>query len=199
MSFDVSGHGTAWSNFKLATTFTIGACSGSTELNIPGPGAITNSRFNVSTSGFSASGQLTSLTTATGSYSFVSRSIPNCGLLTQSGSWDAPPRPPDIHWTGTTSRGQPMSFDVSTDGKQWRNFKLKTDFVIGSCSGTTETTVPGPGDITSTQFSLNMGTYSFSGQFNSPTTASGSYSFVDRSITNCGTFSQTGTWTAQSP
>ena len=107
--------------------------------------------------------------------------------------------PPDGHYTGTTSRGQPMSFDVSGNGTVWSNFTLKTDFVIGSCSGTIEKTILGPNAITSNQFSYSGSTYSFSGQLNSLTTASGSYSFVNESITNCGLLTQSGTWTAQSP
>jgi hypothetical protein len=104
--------------------------------------------------------------------------------------------PAEGHWTGTTSRGQPMSFDVSTSGTQWSTFKLKTDFTIGGCSGTVEKTVPGPGAITNDAFSLSLSTFSFTGQFTSASTASGTYSFTNENIPTCGTFSQSGTWTA---
>ena len=104
--------------------------------------------------------------------------------------------PGDGHWTGTTNRGQPMSFDVSTSGAQWSTFKLTTDFAIGGCSGTVEKTVPGPGAITNDAFSLSLSTFSFTGQFTSATTASGTYSFTNENIPTCGTFSQSGTWTA---
>lgn len=99
------------------------------------------------------------------------------------------------HWAGTTSRGYPMSFDVSSSGTQWSTFKLKTNFSAGSCSGTVETTIYGPATITNNQFSYNGIDFSFSGQFNSLTTASGSYAYNDF-IPNCGTFVQSGTWTA---
>jgi hypothetical protein len=102
----------------------------------------------------------------------------------------------DGHWTGTTSRGQPMSFDVSAGGPQWATFKLKTDFVIGACSGTVETTVPGPGAITNNSFSWSGTYFSFNGQFSAATTASGNYSFTNEPVTGCGTFSQSGTWSA---
>ena len=100
-------------------------------------------------------------------------------------------------WTGTTSRGYPMSFDVSSGSTQWSNFKLKTNFSAGSGSGTVETTVYGPATITNNQFSYSGSDFSFSGQFNSLTTASGSYAY-NRLIPGCGTFVQSGTWTANS-
>jgi hypothetical protein len=107
--------------------------------------------------------------------------------------------PVDGHWTGTTSRGWPMSFNVSSGGTSWSDFKLKTDFSAGGCSGTLETTVFGPGTITNNQFSYSGGTFSFSGQFTSSTTASGTYAFTNHSIPGCGNFSQSGTWTANWP
>lgn len=112
-----------------------------------------------------------------------------------------PPGSPPIdgHWTGTTSRGQPMSFDVSSGGTSLNNFKLKTDFLVGPCSGTTEITIPSPRAITNNQFSGGSGSFSFSGQFNSPTTASGTYAYINNFIPGCGTFSQSGSWTASGP
>jgi hypothetical protein len=107
--------------------------------------------------------------------------------------------PPNGHWTGTTSRSQPMSFDVSSKGTAWSNFKLKTDFQVGLCSGTTEITISGPDAITNNQFSHNGGTFSFSGQLNSSTSASGVYAYVNYFIAGCGTLNQSGTWTAQLP
>jgi hypothetical protein len=107
--------------------------------------------------------------------------------------------PVDGHWTGTTSRGWPISFNVSSGGTSWSDFKLKTDFSAGGCSGTLETTVFGPGTITNNQFSYSGGTFSFSGQFTSSTTANGTYAFTNHSIPGCGNFSQSGTWTANWP
>lgn len=108
------------------------------------------------------------------------------------------PPPPDGHWTGTTSRGYPMSFDVSTGGKQWRTFKLKTDVSISGCNvATIELPVPGPGPITNSQFSGSNGKFSFSGQLTSLTTASGTYAFVNEQLFGCPQpFTQSGTWTA---
>jgi len=109
------------------------------------------------------------------------------------------PPAPEGHWTGTTSRGHPMSFDVSSGGATWSNFKLKTNFVIGGCSGTTETTFSGPGPITNNQFSGGSSTLSFSGQLTSLTAASGTYNYVNQFIPNCGYLTQSGTWTANLP
>ena len=56
-----------------------------------------------------------------------------------------------------TGPGQPTGVSpcrlMFLGGTQWLNFKLKTDFQIGSCSGTVEYTVFGPGTITSDAFS----------------------------------------------
>jgi hypothetical protein len=106
------------------------------------------------------------------------------------------PGPEPGHWTGTTSRGWPMSFDVSSDSQEWSTFKLKTDFAVGPCTGTIEVTVNTSGSIVNNQFSYNSGTYAFSGEFTSTDSASGSYAFTNRYIPNCGYFSQSGTWTA---
>ncbi len=109
------------------------------------------------------------------------------------------PPPTDIYnWTGTTSNGNPMSFDVSSDGGSWSNFKLEEDFEIDGCYGTITITLLGPGAITNKRFSSN-GSFSFSGQFNSLTTASGTYSFVNFYILNCGYFTKSGVWTASKP
>lgn len=105
----------------------------------------------------------------------------------------------DGHWTGTTNRGQPMSFDVASGGATWSNFKLKTNFSVGGCSGTVEKTIFGPGPITNNQFSSSTASFSFSGQFNSAITASGSYAFNNEFIPGCGNFTQSGTWTASIP
>jgi hypothetical protein len=118
--------------------------------------------------------------------------------------------PIDATWTGTTSRGYPMSFNVSSTGTQWNTFKLKTDFNATNCgaTGTIEITVPGPGSITNDQFSYTSSTYSFTGQFNSISTASGAYSFINRQIVIglpyppyvCYYYlTQSGTWSASTP
>jgi len=99
-------------------------------------------------------------------------------------------------WTGTTSRGQPMSFIVASGGGSWNTFTLRTDFNFGSCSGTIETTMGGPGSITNRQFSGASGSFSFSGSFGLSTTASGTYAYTNYTIPGCGSLTQSGTWTA---
>jgi len=108
-------------------------------------------------------------------------------------------KPVDGHWTGTTSRSQPMSFNVSSGGTSLNTFKLKTDFKAGPCSGTTEITIPSPRPITNNQFSGSGGSFSYSGKFNTPTSASGTYAYTNHVITNCGILNQSGTWTANIP
>lgn len=110
----------------------------------------------------------------------------------------APVPPPDGYWTGMTNLGQPMSFNVSGKGTTWNNFKLKTTYSFGSCSGTLEVTIPSSGAITNNQFNHSSGTFSFSGQLTSLKTAEGTYSFVNNN-TGCGLLNQSGTWTASLP
>lgn len=106
-----------------------------------------------------------------------------------------PAPPATMQWTGTTNRGQPVSFSTSDDGTQWLNFTLKTDFVIGICSGTIETTISS-GSLVQNQLSYTSSSYSFAGNLTSPTTASGSYQYNSRMIPGCGVLTQSGTWTA---
>ncbi len=99
-------------------------------------------------------------------------------------------------WTGTTSRGQPMSFQVISGGTQYQYFKLKTDFDFGSCYGTTETTVTSPGSISNGSFGSTGGTFGFTGQFSSANSATGTYEYSGLYIYPCGYLYQTGTWSA---
>jgi len=108
--------------------------------------------------------------------------------------------PSDGHWTGTTSRNEAMSFDVSSGGSKWSNFKVQTPFSTGWCSGSFSITISqsSPNDIVSGAFQGGSGTtFSFTGQLTSDTTASGTYTFNKYLLSSsCGTFSDTGTWTA---
>jgi hypothetical protein len=81
------------------------------------------------------------------------------------------------NWSGTTSRSYPMSFTISSDGKQMTFFTLKTNFSSGGASGTIETNVNSASTITNGQFSYSSSTYSYTGQFDSTTTASGTYEY----------------------
>jgi hypothetical protein len=141
-------------------------------------------------------------------YSNTANATPNCLIVFKlylpiiMRNFAPPPPPPpgskpvDGHWTGSTSRSQPMSFDVSSGGTAWSNLTLRTTASVGGCTATVEVTVS-PGTIVNNQFSGGGGNFSFTGQFNSPTTASGTYSFVNHP--GCGGFSQSGTWTANAP
>jgi PKD repeat protein len=104
--------------------------------------------------------------------------------------------PQDGHWTGNTSRSRPMSFNISLGGTRWNTFTLQTDGLVGSCNLVLTTTVLGPSVISNNQFSWSGSYFSFSGQFNSTTTASGSYAYNNYNIAGCGNFTQSGTWTA---
>ena len=109
------------------------------------------------------------------------------------------PQPTGSNWTGTTNRGDPMSFAISSDGKSWHDFVLETHFAAGGCSGTIETTVYGPGPVANNQFSGGGSSFSFTGKLTSSTTAQGTYAYDREYIPSCGYFSQSGTWTASKP
>lgn len=109
------------------------------------------------------------------------------------------------NWTGTTSKACPMSFTVSSDGTQVNNFKLKTKWSSGASSGTIEITTNSSNPISNWQFSFSTNGYSYTGQFDSTTTASGTYTFSNYQIIIGIPYppyityiyiSQTGTWTA---
>ena len=105
----------------------------------------------------------------------------------------------DGSWTGTTNRGYPVSFTVLGAGTQWDDFTLRTNFSFPGCSGTVTVGFTQPGTITNNQFGRAVSTFSFSGQFTGPGTASGTYSFTNFPITDCGSLTQSGTWTASVP
>jgi len=74
---------------------------------------------------------------------------------------------------------------------------LLTDFDFGACSGTVQITVSGPLAIVDGAFGYDIGPYSFSGEFTSTSTASGSYSFESYYISGCNSYlTQSGAWTA---
>lgn len=117
------------------------------------------------------------------------------------------PSPTARYWNGTTNREYPTSFDISLDGSEWRNFTLKTDFSAPNCgaTGTVEILVYGPGKVTKKQFSYKSGDYTFTGKFNSETSAAGTYRFDNYEIFIglpfppyvCYAYlTQSGTWTA---
>jgi hypothetical protein len=241
ISFDVSSDSIQWSNFVLSTDFAAPSCGVSySELTqtTAGPGNITGNQFSFSGGVFSFTGQFNSANMASGTYTFSNYpfvyALPGppyvCVFyLNQSGIWTAnrqstpvptptatPTTPPPLtpvpgHWTGTTSRGRSMAYDVSLDSTQWMSFTLSTDFSAPSCGvGSSNLTVtrPGPGSITNNQFSSSGGGFSFTGQFNSATAASGTYAFDNFQIVIglpyppyvCFYYlTQSGTWTAGAP
>lgn len=119
--------------------------------------------------------------------------------------------PADLnHWAVTvSSTSKAMSFDVLTDGTLWLNFKVSIYYK--ACDSSTKTTTivtGGPGTITQGGFSYKSGGFSFSGTFNSPTTASGSYNLSNYAVCDwiaspgycCWAFnSGSGSWKASGP
>ena len=110
------------------------------------------------------------------------------------------------YWYGITSRGFPMSFEVSSDSSQVIDFKLKTDLTgMSGVSGWMTITLGGALNITDGQFSGSAGGYSVTGQFATSTAATGTYTFDNYKLTigipwppyiDYAYFSQSGEWTA---
>jgi hypothetical protein len=92
-----------------------------------------------------------------------------------------------------------MSFTVLPGASQWMTFTLKTTAWVGGCNITQESTSNGPGAIVGNRFGQSSGPFRFTGQFDSPTTSSGTYQYVSFFIFGCGYLNQTGTWTASRP
>jgi hypothetical protein len=207
MSFTVSSSGTQVTPFSLTTTFSSGGCTTTVTTTVFVASTITSNQFSGSGGKLSFTGQFTSNTTATGTYSFQDSPFPTgCGTGTQTGTWTATTGggggtvPNDGNWTGTTNLGKAMSFTVSSSGTQVAPFSLTTTFSSGGCTSNVTATVFVTNPITNGQFSGSGGNLSFTGQFTSSTTATGTYSFQDSAPPfGCGTGTQTGTWTASVP
>lgn len=108
-------------------------------------------------------------------------------------------KPKGGKWKGTTSRNQPMSFNVTSNSTKWNNFTLKTDFKVGGCTGTTTISVTGTGSISGNKFSYSGGSFGFTGEFTSTTAATGTYRFTNLYLGPfCPSLTQSGTWTASS-
>ncbi|MBI2836884.1 MAG: hypothetical protein HYX75_01090 [Acidobacteria bacterium] len=106
-------------------------------------------------------------------------------------------KPKGGKWKGTTSRNQPMSFNVTSNSTKWNNFTLKTDFKVGGCTGTTTISVTGTGSISGNKFSYSGGNFGFTGEFTSTTAATGTYRFTNLYLGPfCPSLTQSGTWTA---
>jgi len=114
-----------------------------------------------------------------------------------SGAQNASAVPVPGNWSGLTNLGYPVSFSVNAAGTQWDTIKLTTEYVNGGCSVKLTTTITGQGTITNDHFSYTGTHFSLSGDFTSATAATGTYTYTNQS-TGCGTFSQSGTWSASS-
>lgn len=89
------------------------------------------------------------------------------------------------NWGGTTSRGFPVTFDVSTGGAQWTTFNVTTAFTATHCNlFAREHTIPeiGPGDIISGHFIFEDAHFAFQGWFTTTGLATGTYALMNYPI-----------------
>jgi hypothetical protein len=122
--------------------------------------------------------------------------------------------PADLnHWTGTvTSTTRPVAFDALKDGTHWLNFSivLSNNGCGVQSPGVSRVEFGGPGMITNRSFNYSnlTNSFSFSGVFDSNTTATGTYTLnsypVCVWITSPGyccyeVKSGSGTWSASGP
>ena len=115
---------------------------------------------------------------------------------------------PTASWTGVTDRGNPMSFEVTSagtrEGAQWQNFNLSICFKVTTdpfggvrCDIPYTAEVAGPGAIISDTFASVGDTFSFTGRFDSPGRATGTFEFDAQPVgIGPGGFSASGVWTA---
>ncbi|MEN6560337.1 MAG: hypothetical protein ABFD52_06160 [Acidobacteriota bacterium] len=109
-------------------------------------------------------------------------------------------------WAGTNSAGRPVSFTTSADGTSWSAFSYGIQFecpYVGTV--TTTITQSGPGAITDGAFSYSSSTLAFTGTFDSPASASGTYTLTSYPVTHglpgppyvhTDYITHSGTWTA---
>lgn len=210
MSFYVLSGGTAVRMFGVTTDYTVGASRGTLGVTLYGPFAIANNQFGSGGEGYLFTGHFVSNVIANGTFNFINYFIYPSGLpysFNQALTWNASVPPPvpnpmplDGHWTGTTARNYPMSFDVSGSGSQASNFTCKTAYRnVGACSRTLEVNVPGPFLITNGVFQYTGSDFVFKAEFSTSSAAVGTCDFVNYNISGCGTLTQKNAWSGSTP
>jgi len=89
VSFNVKTLGTKWTEFACQTDFRVGGCRGKITVTLSGPADIVGRKFSADLGDYSFTGQITSATTAKGTWKFKNYYIMFCGYLTVSGTWTA--------------------------------------------------------------------------------------------------------------
>ncbi len=102
----------------------------------------------------------------------------------------------DGHWIGTTSQGYPVEFDVNFGGNVVSPFKITYYLYNSPCGGyVSSEQINNYININNDQFTYSYYSFTF-GQFISPTTASGNYSYSFYSGSYCGGYSVSVSWSA---
>jgi hypothetical protein len=92
VSFNVSASGTQWDTFKVTTEYVNGGCTIRLTTTVNGQGTITNNHISYTGVTFAMSGDFTSATTASGTYTYTNQAT-SCGPFSQSGTWTATNQP----------------------------------------------------------------------------------------------------------
>jgi hypothetical protein len=110
--------------------------------------------------------------------------------------------PNDGIWTGNTNYGGPVSFRVKNSGSQLSYFGLKVYYTLGSVNGTLTLTLYAYIPVNNGGFGFQYkNSYFVTGNFTSPSTAKGTYQFINYVLTSPFGYyylNQSGTWKASS-
>lgn len=137
----------------------------------------------------------------------VSRQVPPTPTFTPTATPSPTPSPtPAIYtgsWKGVNMNSRPVTFTVSADSSQVLSFILKERREAMFCQGDVLAISEVPVSITNSEFSGtykkgSVATFSYSGKFTSPTTATGTYSMY-KWPSECGWTTGSGTWNANAP
>lgn len=106
-----------------------------------------------------------------------------------------PPSGPDGRWSGGTSQGKKVSFNVTGNETGFNTFKVQVN--VNNCSG--EITTPNGAIVNGAMRAggdLAGGTVFWDGTFTSNTALTGTWAASNVTIPGCGTWNESGSWTA---
>ncbi len=104
----------------------------------------------------------------------------------------------DGHWTGISSSGIPVWFEIAENGTRYIGFNFHITYQSGSCHVDMDIGIYGPTLIINNQFSYTGDHEGFTATITSPTTANGTL-YLSNFNAGCKVFTLSDTWTANAP
>lgn len=108
----------------------------------------------------------------------------------------APPKGPDGNWSGKSNMNLPLSFRVAGNKTTFNSFVALVDFPACVVRLTLGASRPIVDNGINFHLDTNGGTVDYRSTFTSDTTIDGTFEWHDVSVSNCGTGSPSGTWSA---